>query len=151
MKDKGRVALARIVFANREHIVAIEPWGKGMLCTTLRYDNEVRPEEEVFEGLSSPRVSKEMIDLASHILDSKAGSFNPSEFKDDYELALRKLVKNKAAGHRIEHRMPTKEKSNVIDLMEALRKSLGEPRRTRAAPARKSARKGPSRARRAGS
>ena len=56
MKDKGRVALARIVFANREHILAIEPWGKGMLGTTLRYDYEVRDEKEFFTGIPSPRV-----------------------------------------------------------------------------------------------
>ena len=54
-----------------------------MLCTTLRYDYEVRPESEVFEDISSPRVSKEMVDLASHILDSKAGKFDPSDFKDE--------------------------------------------------------------------
>ena len=64
MKDKGRVALARIVFANREHIMAIEPWGKGMLGTTLRYDYEVRDEREVFKGIPSPRVPKEMVQLA---------------------------------------------------------------------------------------
>ena len=98
MKDKGRVALARIVFANREHILAIEPWGKGMLATTLRYDYEVRDEAEVFKGIPNPRVSKEMVSLAGHILDSKAGHFDASKFKDEYEMALRKLVKRKAAG-----------------------------------------------------
>ena len=78
MKDKGRVALARIVFANREHILAVEPWGKGMLGTTLRYDYEVRDEKDVFTGIPSPRIPKEMIDLASHILDTKAGRFDAS-------------------------------------------------------------------------
>ena len=98
MKDKGRVALARIVFANREHIMAIEPWGKGLLGTTLRYDYEVRDEKEAFKGIPSPRVPKEMVELASHILDKKAGHFDPAKFKDEYELALRKLVKRKAVG-----------------------------------------------------
>jgi Ku protein len=93
MKDKGRVALARIVFAKREHIMAIEPWGKGLLGTTLRYDYEVRDEKEAFKGIPSPRVPKEMVELASHILDKKAGHFDPAKFKDEYELALRKLVK----------------------------------------------------------
>ena len=100
MKDKGRVALARIVFANREHILAIEPWGKGMLGTTLRYDYEVRDERSLFKGIPSLRVKKDMVALASHILDRKAGRFDPAEFKDQYELALRKLVKRKAAGIR---------------------------------------------------
>jgi DNA end-binding protein Ku len=123
MQDKGRVALARIVFANREHILADEPWAKGMLGTTLRYDYEVRDEKEVFKGIPSPRVPKDMIEMASHILESKAGRFDASKFKDEYELALRKLVKRKAAGKTIEP--PSEEdRPNVVDLMEALRQSL---------------------------
>jgi Ku protein len=124
MKDKGRVAIARIVFANREHVIAIEPWGKGMLGTTLRYDYEVRDEKEVFKGIQSVRVPKEMIDLASHILDTKAGRFDASQFKDQYELALRKLVKRKAAGKTIEAPAERKDRGEVIDLMEALRRSI---------------------------
>jgi Ku protein len=124
MKDKGRVALARIVFANREHILAVEPWGKGMLGTTLRYDYEVRDEKEVFRDIPSPRIPRDMIELASHILDSKAGRFDASRFKDEYELALRKLVKRKAAGKTIEPAAEAEDRSNVVDLMEALRQSL---------------------------
>jgi DNA end-binding protein Ku len=124
MKDKGRVALARIVFANREHIMAIEPWGKGLLGTALRYDYEVRDDKDVFKGLPSPRVPKEMVELASHILDKKAGHFDPAKFKDQYELALRKLVKRKAAGKSIEPQEPAEDRSNVIDLMAALQQSL---------------------------
>jgi Ku protein len=123
MKDKGRVALAGVIFANRQHILAIEPWGKGMLGTTLRFDYEVRDEKEFFKDIASHRVAKEMIDLASHILDSKAGHFDPAKFKDEYELALRKLVKRKAAGKAIEP-TETQGRSNVIDLMEALRESV---------------------------
>jgi DNA end-binding protein Ku len=124
MKGKRRVALARIVFANREHILAVEPWGKGMLGTTLRYDYEVRDEKDVFTGIPSPRIQKEMIDLASHILDTKAGRFDASQFKDEYELALRKLVKRKAAGKTIEPPAERLDRGNVIDLMEALHQSV---------------------------
>ena len=124
MKDKERVALARIVFADREHILAVEPWGKGMLGTTLRYDYEVRDEKEFFKGVTSPRIPKEMVDLASHILDKKAGRFDASQFKDEYELALRKLVKRKAAGKTIEPPVEREDRGNVIDLMEALRQSM---------------------------
>jgi len=124
MKDKGRVALARIVFADREHILAVEAWGKGMLGTTLRYDYEVRDERQFFSGLGSPRITKDMIDLASHILDKKAGRFDASQFKDEYELALRKLVKRKAAGKTIEPPAEREDRGNVIDLMEALRQSV---------------------------
>ena len=133
MKDKGRVALARIVFANREHILAVEPWGKGLLGTTLRYDYEVRDENEFFKGIPSPRVPKDMIDLAGHILDRKAGHFDAGKFKDEYELALRKLVKRKAAGHTIERPAEEFPPSNVIDLMDALRKSL-KGKKSAAAP-----------------
>ena len=133
MKDKGRVALARIVFANREHILAVEAWGKGMLGTTLRYDYEVRDESEFFKGIASPRVAREMVDLAGHILDSKAGRFDAAKFKDQYELALRKLVKRKAAGKTIEPPEEREDRGNVVDLMEALRQSVGGKGRKAAA------------------
>lgn len=138
MKDKGRVALARIVFANRQHIVAVEAWDKGMLATTLRYDYEVRDQKEFFKGIRSPRVSKDMVELAGHILDSKAGHFDAGKFKDEYELALRKLVKRKSKGKSIERKPDEAKPSNVIDLMEALQKSLkgkvaSKPHRNKAA------------------
>jgi len=153
MKDKGRVALAGIVFANRQHILAIEPWGKGMLGTTLRYDYEVRDEKDFFKGIASPRVPKEMVDLARHILSKKAGHFDARQFKDEYELALRKLVKRKAAGKPIERSEPEERGSNVIDLMEALRQSVkgrckaaalrssSPAKKLKSAPARRKARK----------
>ena len=133
MKDKGRIALAGIIFANRQHILAIEPWGKGMLGTTLRYDYEVRDESEFFNGIASPRVAREMVDLAGHILDTKAGRFDAAKFKDEYELALRKLVKRKAAGKTIEPPEEREDRGNVIDLMEALRQSVGGKGRKAAA------------------
>ena len=138
MKDKGRVALGRIVFANREHIMAIEPWDKGMLGTTLRYDHEVRDAKDVFAAMGKPRIPAEMIELATHILDKKSGHFDPKKFEDTYELALRKLVKRKAAGGVIERAEPAEGPSNVIDLMAALKQSLGststrKPTRARAA------------------
>ena len=124
MKDKGRVALASIVLTNREHIMAIEPFGKGMLGTTLRYDYEVRDEKELFRGVPSPKIPKEMVSLASHILDTKSGHFDPSQFKDEFESELRKLVKRKASGKTIEAPEEQEKPSNVIDLMEALRRSV---------------------------
>jgi DNA end-binding protein Ku len=95
-----------------------------MLGTTLRYDYEVRDESEVFKGIPSPRIAKEMVDVASHILDKKAGRFDTSKFKDEYELALRKLVKRKASGKTIDPPEEREDRSNVIDLMEALRQSV---------------------------
>ena len=85
MKDKNRVALARIVLSHREHVIALEPFGKGLLGTTLRYEYEVKSEEEFFQGIPSLKVTKEMVSLASHILDTKAGHFDARKFKDEYE------------------------------------------------------------------
>jgi len=114
-------------------VMAIEPMGKGLLGTLLRYDYEVRDEKALFRSVPSPRVPKEMIKLASHILDTKAGHFDPSDFKDEFELELRKLVKRKAAGKTIEAPEREERPSNVVDLMEALRQSVsGRGNRTAA-------------------
>jgi len=124
MKDKDRVALARIVLTNREHIIAIEPLGKGLLGTTLRFPYELRDEEDYFDGIKSPKISRDMIELASHILDSKASHFDPSKFKDEYETALKALVRRKAAGKPVKVVERGEKPSNVISLMDALQQSL---------------------------
>ena len=138
MKDQQRVALARIVLTNREHIIAIEPLGKGLLGTTLRYAAEVRDEEDYFEDIKSPKISKDMVDLAVHILDSKASHFDASKFKDEYEDALKALVRSKASGKEV--RIEKKEKSdNVISLMDALQQSLKGGKTAKAAAAKRAA------------
>jgi Ku protein len=143
MKDKDRVALARIVLSNREHVIAIEPLGKGLLGTTLRYPYELRDEEDYFDDIRNPKISKDMIELASHILDSKAAHFDPSKFKDEYENALKTLVKRKAAGKPVKAVEREEKPDNVINLMDALRQSLkgkGAAKRGRHAPPRTSRR-----------
>jgi Ku protein len=124
MKDQDRVALARIVLTNREHIIAIEPLGKGMLGTTLRFPYELRDDGDFFGDIKSPRIKKDMIELAGHILDTKAAHFDPSKFKDEYEAALKALLKRKAAGKPIKLPEPEEPPSNVINLMDALKQSL---------------------------
>jgi len=124
MKDQDRVALARIVLTNREHIIAIEPLGKGLLGTTLRYPYELRDEDEYFDDIKNPKISKDMIELASHILDTKAAHFDPSKFEDEYEVALKTLVKRKAAGKPVKAAEREEKPDNVISLMDALRQSL---------------------------
>jgi DNA end-binding protein Ku len=143
MKRKGKVALGRIVLTNREHVMALKPLGKGVLGTTLRYPYELRDEDDYFKGIASPRVSKEMIDLAAHILDTKAAKFNPKKFKDKYETALKKLVRRKAAGKTIEAPERAEAPEEAGDLMEALRQSLG--RRPSARRQRGTARRGAAR------
>ena len=140
MKDQDRVALARIVLTNREHVMAIEPLGKGLLGTTLRYPYELRDEGDYFDDIKSPKISKDMVELAGHILDTKAAHFDPSKFKDDYETALKALVRRKAAGKPIKAAEPEQRPSNVISLMDALKQSLKKPgtKGTARPPARRS-------------
>lgn len=95
----------------------------------MRYDYEVRDEKDYFKIIPSPRVKKDMVQLAAHILESKAGHFDASKFKDRYENALKKLVRRKASGKKIEIVEPEEDKGNVINLMEALRNSVGARKR----------------------
>ena len=125
MRGKGMVALGRIVLAKRERVIALEPYGKGLLGTTLRYGYEVRKPEEYFDGIQDIKVPNEMLKLAEHILDTKKGDFEPAEFEDHYETALVELLRKKQAGFK-----PPKQKEqaaaprNVINLMDALRRSV---------------------------
>ena len=138
MKDQDRVALARIVLTNREHVIAIEPLGKGLLGTTLRYPYELRDQDDYFDSINNPKISKDMVELAGHILDTKAAHFDPSKFKDEYENALKTLVKRKAAGKPVKAAEPAEEPDNVISLMDALKQSLkGRASAKRHAPARR--------------
>jgi Ku protein len=148
MKDQDRVALARIVLTNREHVIAIEPLGKGLLGTTLRYPYELRDESDYFEDIKSPKISRDMVELASHILDTKAAHFDPSKFKDEYENALKALVRRKASGKPVKAADREEKPDNVINLMDALKASLkGKPAAKRRAsaprrvPARRAAKK----------
>ena len=160
MKEQDRVALARIVLTNREHIIAIEPLGKGLLGTTLRYPYELRDESDYFDDIKSPKISKDMIELASHILDTKAAHFDPSKFKDEYENALKALVRRKASGKPIKVSAREEKPDNVVNLMDALKASLkgksttkrraSAPRRTTARRAAKKAHRSAARQRKAG-
>ena len=147
MKDKDRVALARVVLTSREHVIAIEPLGKGLLGTTLRFPYELRDEGDYFDDIKSPKISKDMVELASHILDTKAAHFDPSKFKDEYENALKALVRRKASGKAIKVTERETKPDNVVNLMDALKASLkgGAAKRrapaARRAPARRAAKK----------
>ena len=146
MRDKGRVALARVVMANREHVIALDPFEKGLLGTTLRYDYEVRDAKPYFSDIPNVRIAKDMLKLAEHILGTKAAHFDPKTFKDEYETALRKLVQKKAAGKKIEVEKSVEKPSNVINLMDALRQSIKSADRRRP---RRRARRGATRSRKA--
>jgi DNA end-binding protein Ku len=125
LATKKMAGLARMVLYRRERPVIIEALGKGMLLTTLRYDNAVRQPETVFDGIGKVKVDEEMIDLASHIIDKKKGKFDPSKFEDHYEAALLAMIKAKKAGKKPPVVSAAAPPSNVVNLFDALRKSLG--------------------------
>jgi Ku protein len=126
MKKKDKVALGRVVLTNREHVIKLQPLGKGLLGTTLRYPYELRDEDRYFDDIPTVRVTRDMVDLAAHILDSKSAKFDPDKFEDKYEAALKKLIKRKAAGNTIEAPEREAPPTEATDLMDALRQSLGK-------------------------
>jgi DNA end-binding protein Ku len=124
IEQMNMVGLGRVVLTSREHVIALEPRGKGLVGTLLRYPYEVRSETDYFEDVPELKIPKDMMDLAKHIVESKAGHFHPEAFKDHYETALRDLINKKAKGVKIAPRAE-RAPSPVIDLMEALRRSVG--------------------------
>jgi len=123
MRTKNKVALARLVMSHRERTVAISPRGKGMLVEMLRHPQEIRSDKEVFDDISSAKLDKGMVEIASKIIDQNSGAFNPEEFEDRYETALHELIDARAKGKALvapERLRDTK----VVDLMSALKASL---------------------------
>ncbi|MGA7231696.1 MAG: Ku protein [Xanthobacteraceae bacterium] len=120
---EGMVALGKVVFTSREHIIALEPRNKGMVGVKLRYPYEVHQPEEYFDTIDDEKVPKDMLDLAVHIVDTKRGKFQPKKFEDHYENALKELLRKKQKGEKIE-RPREAAPTNVVNLMEALRQSV---------------------------
>jgi DNA end-binding protein Ku len=123
MREKGRAGVARIVVARRERMVLLQPLGKGILATLLRYPYEVRGEEAYFDDIPDLDLPKEMRDLAGHIIETKASDFDPSRFEDRYENAVVELIRSKQAGQPVKAPAAPKP-SNVVNLMDALRRSI---------------------------
>jgi DNA end-binding protein Ku len=124
IRAMNKVAIGRVVLTNREHIIALEPLEKGLVGTLLRYPYEVRSEAEYFDEIQDVKVTKDMLDLAKHIVNQKSGRFDPDKFEDQYETALIDLINQKRAGKPIRPKERPKGE-NVVDLMEALRRSVG--------------------------
>jgi DNA end-binding protein Ku len=124
LREMNKVAIGRIVLTNREHIIALEPMEKGLVGTLLRYPYEVRSEAEYFDDIQDVKVTKDMLDLAKHIVNQKSGTFEPDKFEDQYETALLDLINQKRAGKPITPKERPRGE-NVVDLMEALRRSVG--------------------------
>jgi DNA end-binding protein Ku len=123
IRKEGMVALGKVVFTSREHVIALEPRDNGMVGVTLRYPYEVRQPDEYFDTIDDEKVPKDMLDLAIHIVDTKRGKFEPEKFEDHHENALKELLRKKQKGEKIERpREPAS--TNVVNLMEALRQSV---------------------------
>ena len=124
MEKSGQIALARVVIGTRERILALEPRDRGILAYTIRTDAEVRKPDEIFAGISDKAADPNMIAIAEKIIEQQEGPFDPSQFVDRYEEALKALIEDKKKGHT-PAKVAEPEDTNVVDLMSALRASLG--------------------------
>ena len=135
IRKEGMVALGKVVFTSREHVILLEPRGKGLVGVTLRFPYEVRKEEDYFDDVADEKVPKDMLELATHIVETKKSHFQPAKFDDRYEDALKDLLDKKQHGKKIE-RPTERAPAKVINLMDALRRSVEggrAPKRQRAA------------------
>ncbi len=138
IREKGMVALGRVVVSRREYVVMLEAFEKGLLATTLRYGYEVREPAAYFEDIPELKLPAEMKQLAAHIVDTKTAHFDPTKFVDHYETALVELLRAKQAGRVVEAPKEEAAPQRVINLMDALRASIGaETKKKPAAPSTK--------------
>jgi DNA end-binding protein Ku len=138
MRDKDMVALGRVVLAKRERVIMLQPWDKGLLGTTLRYPYEVRDSKDYFYDIPEVKIAPDMLTLAEHILKSKETKFDPSKFVDRYEQAVLQLLEKKQQGMPAPKAAAFVAPTNVVSLMDALRKSIAEESKT-SAPAKTAA------------
>jgi DNA end-binding protein Ku len=140
MSEAGRIALGRVTMHTRERLMAIEPRENGMVAYTMRMANEVVSAKSLFSDIPHQKPQKQLTEIAEKIIEQQEGAFEPEHFKDRYEEALMELIRKKEKGEEITAAEPPPDDTNVIDLMEALRKSLkakGKPEPARAAKATK--------------
>jgi DNA end-binding protein Ku len=126
MSKTGQLALGRVVMHQRERLLAIEPRDTGMVAWSLRSHQEVRDAADFFDDIPDKRPDAQMIAIAEKIIEQQQGPFDPSQFNDRYEDALRALIKEKQKGKGRKVTVTEPEDTNVVDLMEALRNSLGK-------------------------
>ena len=134
MRDKKMVGVGKVVISKRERPIILEPFGKGLRGMTLRYPYEVRNEAEYFADIPDVKIPKDMLQLAEHIVDTKASDFDPSEFVDNYEEAVVEMLKAKQAGKAVSKTRAVQTSGNVVNLMDALRRSVSADKGAKAAP-----------------
>ena len=127
LEQKNVAALARTVLFRRLRSLLIRPNEEGLIASTLNYDYEVRPAKEIFSDIAEFKIEGEMLDLAEHIIDTKRGEFDPTEFDDRYEAALAELIRAKIEGRELPKK-PKPQEKKVSNLLDALRQSAGATR-----------------------
>ena len=142
MRGKGMVALGRVVLAKRERVIMLEAWDNGLMGTTFRYPYEIREAKEFFDDIPNVKVEPDMLKLAEHILQSKAADFDPAQFVDHYEEAVVEMLKKKQAGMPVSREHAAPRPQNVVNLMDALRRSIAEEKAVSAAPKKRRKRTG---------
>ena len=137
----GKTALSRVVIAQRERTIALRPMGDGLMAHTLYEDRDLNSPKELFDGLADVKTDPEMVQLATQLVQRQAGKYEPGDLEDRYETRLRAMIdaKLKGEGIDLEEEVPQVAASNVVDLMAALKKSLGQEK-PGAAPKQKKAR-----------
>ena len=135
LRDSRKVALGEVVLNGRENLVAIQPSGKGLLLETLRAADEVKKASGYFAEIDVGEVDKDQLELALELIKRKTAPFDPTRFKDDYETALRELIEAKVKHREVREPEPAAPQAKVVDLMDALRRSLGADKPARGAPA----------------
>lgn len=126
LRAARKVGLGQIVVGGRERIAALQPCGKGMLLETLRYAEDIKKASEFFSGVDAVAVDKDQLALAKQLIAQKSAPFDPDKFKDHYEDAVRDLIARRMKGKRVHIDAESKKGGEVIDFMEALRRSLGK-------------------------
>jgi len=129
--SSGKVALSRVVIARREHPIAIMPMAKGLVVHTLLEERDLNDHSDLFDGLPTGKPDPDMVQLATQLIERQTGRYDPADVEDRYETRLRALIDAKMKGEGLEPAPEDeREGSNVIDLMAALRKSLGQSAET---------------------
>ena len=136
MRAEDMVGLARVVLFRRERILMLAPRDKGIVATSLRYANEVNAASSYFDEIPDTELPKQMLDLAKHIIEKMSGKFEPDRFQDRYENALIELIRSKQKGMPVKPQ-PVHRQANVINLMDALRRSVEGAGGASARPAKK--------------
>ncbi len=129
LRKTGKLGLAQVTIAGREWLVAIAPMNEGLVMAMLRYAEELRDPADFFEEIPKAAPQKEMVDLAVQLIEQKAKPFRAEDFEDHFQVALKALVQEKIKGNKViapeDEARPSG--ANVVDLMEALKRSVGQP------------------------